>query len=233
MFDVTEEEVARLIAAIDYSEALTISATREEARLACDYAIKYGFRSVAVFPRHLAYVAEVLKDGRVLAMIVVGFPCGANTTRVKCIEAEQGLKSGATDLDMVMDISALKQSDFKAVSRDMGEVLAVAEPFGVPFKVIIEVGVLTDEEKVTAGKLVADAGATFVKTCTGFGPGRATLRDIVMLRNAVGSRIGIKASGGVVTIEDAVAFMRAGAGVVAMRKPLVDQLELRQPQTIA
>ena len=228
MEPITREEIRALVAAVDYSEALTITATRDEVQAACAHAKEYGFRSVAVFPHHLDLVVRELKGTGTLAMIVVGFPCGANTTRVKCHEAEDGLKAGATDLDMVMNLGAFKEGDYRHVSRDIQEVLSVAGPFKVPCKVIVEVGVLTEEEKLTAANLVADAGATFIKTCTGFGPGRATLHDIVLFKQTVGDRIGIKASGGVTSIEDGVAFMRAGAGVVAMRRPLVDQLESLQ-----
>ena len=223
--EAAKPEIDKLIRSIDYSEALEISATMQEVRLACRAARQYGFRSVAVFPRHLELVVEETQGTEVLAMIVVGFPCGGNTTGAKCFEADEGLNKGATDLDMVMDMGAFKSGDYESVSRDIRAVLAVAEPFDVPCKVIVEVGVLTEQEKVTAAKLVADTGAAFIKTCTGFGPGKATLHDILLFRKTVGHRIGIKASGGVTSIEDGVAFMRAGAGVVAMRKPIVTQLE--------
>jgi deoxyribose-phosphate aldolase len=144
---------------------------------------------------------------------------------VKCTEAEEGLKRGATDLDMVMNISAFQAGDYKAVSKDISAVMEVAEPFDVPFKVIIEIGALTDRQIATAAKLVADSGADFVKTCTGFGPGRATIHAIGLIKEVVGESIGIKASGGVASIEDGVSFMRAGATVVAMRRYLVEQLE--------
>jgi len=225
MYGVTDEEIQKLVSAIDYSEALTITATEADVRETCAAGEKYGFRAVVAFPRHLGIIADELAGTGVRAQIPVGFPCGGQTTLVKCTEAEQGLKRGATDLDMVMNISAFKQGNYKAVSADIGEVLAVARPFNVPFKVIIEIGVLTEEEKATAARLVADAGADFVKTCTGFGPGRATVHDILLIKEAVGDRIGIKASGGVASIEDGVALMRAGASVVAMRKFLVEQLE--------
>ncbi|NOZ23995.1 MAG: deoxyribose-phosphate aldolase [Planctomycetes bacterium] len=225
MYGVTDEEVRNLVSAIDYSEALTITASQDDVREACAVARRYGFRAVVAFPQHIGIIVDALKDTGVRAQIPVGFPCGGHTTATKCAEAEEGLKRGATDLDMVMNISAFTQGEYERVSQDIGEVLKVAKPFGVPFKVIIEIGALTDEEKATAAKLVADAGADFVKTCTGFGPGRATLHDILLIKEAIGDRIGIKASGGVASIEDGVAFMRAGATVVAMRKFLVEQLE--------
>jgi deoxyribose-phosphate aldolase len=170
-------------------------------------------------------MAEALAGSGVLTMVAVGFPCGGNTSKVKCMEAEEGLASGANDLDMVMNVAAFKARDYGRVSADIAAVQAVAKPFKVPFKVIIEIGALTDEEIVTAAKLVADAGADFVKTCTGFGPGRATVHAISLINEAVGKRIRIKASGGVPNIEDGVAMMRAGASVVAMRRVLAAQLE--------
>jgi deoxyribose-phosphate aldolase len=232
MRGVTSEEIRRLVAAIDYSEVLTITAGEEEARAACHAARQYGFRAVVAFPQHLGILVDELKDSGVRAQIPVAFPCGGTTTYVKCREAEEGLRRGATDLDMVMNIAAFKAGDYGRVARDISEVMAVAKPFKVPFKVIIEIGVLTDSEKATAAKLVLDSGADFVKTCTGFGPGRSTVHDIGLIKEVVGDRIGIKASGGVASIEDGVAFMRAGATVVAMRKFLVEQLEALgwQPQ---
>ncbi len=222
---VTTEEIRRLVAVIDYSEALTINAGEEEARQACCAAAKYRFRAVVAFPQYLGVLVDELRDTGVRAQIPVSFPCGGATTRVKCLEAEEGLSRGAKDLDMVMNIAAFKNGDYKRVAEDIAAVMAVARPFQVPFKVIIETGVLTESEKVTAARLVLDSGADFVKTCTGFGPGRATVHDIGLIRETVGPGIGIKASGGVASIEDGVALMRAGATVVAMRRFLVEQLE--------
>jgi deoxyribose-phosphate aldolase len=230
MRGVTPDEIGRLVAAIDYSDVLSIAANEEEVRAACRTAREYRFRAVVAFPQHLGILVDELKDSGVRAQIPVAFPCGGTTTRVKCFEAEEGLRRGATDLDMVMNIAAFKAGDYRRVAEDISEVLAVARPFKVPFKVIIEIGVLTEAEKVTAAKLVADSGADFVKTCTGFGPGRATIHDIGLIKETVGGRIGIKASGGVGSIEDGVAMMRAGATVVAMRRFVVEQLEaLRSP----
>ncbi len=224
MFGVTHQEIATLVAAVDYSDALTIVAGEAEVREACRVAAKYRLRSVAAFPQWVPVVVDALQGSGVLAMIAVGFPCGGQTSRVKCVETEEALAAGANDLDMVMNIGAFKSRDYKTVSADIAAVQAVAKPFKVPFKVIIEIGALTEEEIVTAAKLVADSGADFVKTCTGFGPGRVTVHAISMLNEAVGKRIRIKASGGVPNIEDGVAMIRAGASVVAMRKVLDTQL---------
>ena len=225
MYEITSQEIGRLVAAIDYSEALTIAASEEDARAACRAAANYQFRAVVAFPQYLSILVDELKGSGVRAQIPISFPCGGTTTRVKCLEAEEGLRHGATDLDMVMNIAAFKAGEYSRVARDIGEVMGVARPFQVPFKVIIEIGVLTEAEKVTAARLVLDSGADFIKTCTGFGPGRATVHDIGLIRETVGAAIGIKASGGVASIEDGVALMRAGATVVAMRRFLVDQLE--------
>lgn len=225
MHGVTREEIRRLVAAIDYSEVLSITANEADVRAACRNAREYRFRAVVAFPQHLGVLVDELKDSGVRAQIPVGFPCGGTTTRVKCFEAEEGLRRGATDLDMVMNLAAFKAGDYSRVAQDISEVLAVARPFKVPFKVIIEIGVLTEAEKVAAARLIADSGADFVKTCTGFNPGRATIHDIGLIRETVGDRIGIKASGGVSSVEDGIAMMRAGANVVAMRRFLVQQLE--------
>ena len=151
MHGVTFEEIHRLVSVIDYSEALTITATEEDAKACCRAARKYGFRAVVAFPQHLGVLVDELKDSGVRAQIPVAFPCGGATTRLKCLEAEQGLQRGATDLDMVMNLAAFKSGEYKKVAGDIGEVMAVARPFKVPFKVIVEIGILTEPEKITAG----------------------------------------------------------------------------------
>ena len=224
MFGITNEEIKNLVSAVDYSEALSITATERDVLSACEDAKMYGFRAVVAFPQYTGLLVDALQGTGVLAQIPVGFPCGGQTTLVKCTEAEQGLKRGATDLDMVMNISAFLSNEFRRVKDDIREVMKVAGPFRVPFKVIIEAGALTDEQIITAAELVTDCGADFIKTCTGFGPGRATVHIIGLIKETVGDRIGIKASGGVSSLEDGVAMMRTGATVVALRHKLVEQL---------
>jgi len=233
MFGISNEEIKRLISVTDYAEPLTITATSDDVQSACEDAKLYGFRAVVAFPQYIGLLVDALKGTGVRAQIPVGFPCGGVSTLVKCTEAEQGLKRGATDLDMVMNISAFQEGNYSRVSADIQEVMSVAKPYGVPFKVIIEVGVLSDQQIVTAAKLVEECGADFIKTCTGFGPGRATIRNISLIKKSVGDRIGIKASGGVASLEDGVALMRAGATVIALRRMLIDQLqELDWPMII-
>jgi len=225
MNGMSREDITELVSAIDYSDALTVTASEAEVREACRLARQYGFRAVVAFPQFLGILVEELAGSGVLAQIPVGFPCGGTTTLVKCTEAEEGLKRGASDLDMVMNIAAFKQGEYQKVTEDIAAVMKVAKPFGVPFKVILEIGLLSEEEKIAAAGLVKDCGADFIKTCTGFGPGRATLHDVSLIRKTVGAQPGIKASGGVASIEDGMAFMKAGANIIAMRRFLIEQLE--------
>jgi deoxyribose-phosphate aldolase len=225
MLSVTNDDIRKLLACVDYSEALTLAAGPEDALRACEDAKKYGFRAVVAFPWNLGVQVDAVKGSKILAQICVGFPSGNQTTKIKCTEAEEGLERGATDLDMVMNLGAFKSKNYKKVTEDIKAVLEIAKPFKVPFKVIIEAGILNNDEIITAAKLVKDSGAGFVKTCTGFGPGRATNRLIELIRETVGPEMGIKASGGVAGIEDGVSLMKSGATVVAFRRHLVEQLE--------
>ena len=224
MYGIMREEIDRLVAGVDYTNVLSVSATEREVREACAQARAHGFRAVVALPCYLGVLVDELKGTGILAQVPVGYPGGGVTTRVKCFEAEEGLSRGANDLDMVMNIGAFKARDYAAVRADIEAVMAVARPFGVPFKVIIEVSLLTDEEEVTAARLVKDCGADFVKTGTGFQPGKLSLHDVTLIRETVGERPLIKASGGVASLEDGVACLRAGAAVVAMRHRLVEQL---------
>lgn len=225
MLAITRDEIAKLVAAVDYTNALDVTATEKDVRDSCAQARQYGFRAVVALPQYLGAIVDELAGSKVLAQIPVGYPGGGVTTRVKCFEAEEGLQRGAQDLDMVMNLGAFKAHEYQKVRADIEAVMHVARPFKVPFKVIIEVGVLTEEEKVAASLLVKDCGADFVKTSTGFLPGKLSLHDITLIRDTVGERPLIKASGGVASLEDGVACMRAGASVVAMRHRLIEQLQ--------
>jgi deoxyribose-phosphate aldolase len=212
MYGITPEEIGKLVASVDYTNVLSVAATEREVREACAQARDYGFRAVVALPCHLGVLVDELKGTAILAQIPVGYPGGGVTTRVKCFEAEEGLRRGAQDLDMVMNIGAFKAADYAGVRADIDAVMKVARPFGVPFKVIIEVGLLTEEEKITAARLVKDSGADFVKTSTGFHPtGGATEAAVALMRRTVGPDVGVKASGGIRTAEAAVAMVEAGA----------------------
>ncbi|NJL71759.1 MAG: deoxyribose-phosphate aldolase, partial [Candidatus Competibacteraceae bacterium] len=163
-FAVSREEIAALLKAIDYSEALTVIATEADVRQACSVCRAYGFRAAVTFPCYVPLMVRELAGSSILPQIVVGFPSGATSTASKCREAEEGLAAGCRDLDMVMNIGAFKAGDTRAVAADIAAVVKAAAPYKVPFKVIIEVGVLTEEEILDAAKIAADSGATFVKT---------------------------------------------------------------------
>ena len=223
--EISKDEIKALVGAVDYSEALTITAGEADVIRTCQDALRYGYRAVAAFPQFLPVMVKELQDSGIRALVPVAFPCGGNSTKVKCREAEEGLQNGASDVDMVMNIGAFKSGDYRRASDDIKAVMQIVKSFRVPFKVIIEIGVLSEDEIVTAAKLVRDSGADFVKTCTGFGPGRATIHAIRLIKEAVGESISVKASGGVAGLEDGVYLMRAGAAVVAQRGFFTQQLE--------
>ena len=186
-------------------------ATSDQIAQLCYEARKYGFASVCVNPVHVPLSAELLKGTPVKVGTVIGFPLGATAPEVKAFEAQTALNQGATELDMVINVGALKAKDLTLVARDIRGVVQVGHAAGVLVKVIIETSLLTEEEKVTACLLSKEAGADFVKTSTGFSGGGATVEDVALMRRVVGPEMGIKASGGVKTLEDAQKMIRAGA----------------------
>ncbi|HSG79728.1 MAG TPA: deoxyribose-phosphate aldolase [Acidimicrobiia bacterium] len=177
----------------------------------CDEAKEYGFASVCVNPSWVDRVAENLRGSGVKACSVVGFPFGATTPHIKAMEARRALRDGATEIDMVINIGALKSGDHDLVERDIAGVADACREAGGVCKVIIETALLTDEEKVVASRLARLAKAHFVKTSTGFASGGATVYDVALMREAVGPDMGVKASGGVRSREDAMDMIAAGA----------------------
>ncbi len=177
----------------------------------CDEARAYGFASVCINPRFVAQCAEALAGSPVKVCTVIGFPLGANRTAVKVFEAVQAIADGAREVDMVLPIGALRSGDIAAVADDIFQVCQAAHALGVPVKVILETGLLDTQQKITGCLLAARAGADFVKTSTGFGPGGATVEDIRLMRACVGTELGVKASGGIRTAADAAAVLAAGA----------------------
>ncbi len=175
----------------------------------CDEAARHKFAAVCVNPCFVAQAASRLKGSGVGLATVVGFPLGATTIAVKVRETEEAIKNGATEIDMVMAIGFFKSGNYKRVEDDIREVVRVAA--GKPVKVIIETCYLTPEEITKASLIAADAGATYVKTSTGFGSRGATVEDVKIIRAAVGNRCKIKASGGIKTKEQALAMIEAGA----------------------
>jgi deoxyribose-phosphate aldolase len=186
-------------------------ATPDQIAQLCYEARKYGFASVCVNPTHVKLCAELLHGSPVKVCTVIGFPLGATAPEVKAFEAQTAIQQGATEIDMVINIGALKAKDLELVARDIRGVVLVSHPAGALVKVIIETSLLNEEEKVTACLLAKEAGADFVKTSTGFSAGGATVDDITLMRRVVGPGMGVKASGGVRTLEDAESMVSAGA----------------------
>lgn len=184
--------------------------TQEEIEQLLKEAKEYGFASVCVNPYWVSYSADFLKEANVKVCTVIGFPLGATTTETKVFETIQAIENGATEVDMVINIGELKSGNEDNVHQDIISVVKAAEGKALT-KVIIETSLLTDEEKVKACELAKSAGADFVKTSTGFSGGGATEADIKLMRNTVGSQMGIKASGGVRTRQVALSMIEAGA----------------------
>lgn len=177
----------------------------------CDEARQYRFVAVCVNPTWVARAAGKLRGSGVHVASVIGFPLGASTPRQKAAEARQALRDGAREVDMVINIGALKSGDHALVRRDIAGVSDACREVGALNKVILETALLSDEEKVVASRLARDARAHFVKTSTGFGPGGATVFDVALMREAVGPKLGVKASGGIKNVQDAEAMIAAGA----------------------
>ncbi len=177
----------------------------------CDEAKRYGFAAVCVNPVWVKRAARNLRGTPVKVASVVGFPLGANATEIKVMETRKALRDGAREIDMVMNVGLLKQQQYDEVRRDVARVADACREVGAVCKVILETGLLTDEEKVVASRLAKEGKADFVKTSTGFGPGGATVFDVALMRETVGPAMGVKASGGVKTSEDAQQMIAAGA----------------------
>ncbi|HEL2055917.1 TPA: deoxyribose-phosphate aldolase [Streptococcus suis] len=183
--------------------------TKEQVAQILAEAKEYDFASVCVNPTWVAYAAQELKDSDVKVCTVIGFPLGANTPALKAFETKDAIENGADEIDMVINIGALKSKNDELVLED---IKAVVEASGDKLvKVIIETCLLTEEEKVKACQLSKEAGADFVKTSTGFSTGGATVEDVALMRKTVGPDMGVKASGGARSYEDAIAFIEAGA----------------------
>ncbi len=186
-------------------------ASEADIRKLCDEAAKFGFASVCVNPAWVKKASEFLKGSGVPVCTVIGFPLGATLSDVKAYEARRAIFNGASEVDMVINVGALKSGDVCTVEDDIRAVAEAAHENGVLCKVIIETALLTDDEKVKACRASKNAGADFVKTSTGFSKGGATVEDIALMRRTVGSSLGVKASGGVKGIDDARAMFEAGA----------------------
>lgn len=177
----------------------------------CEEAREYSFASVCVNPVWVKRCAANLRGSGVRVCSVVGFPLGANAAEVKALETRRALRDGAREIDMVINIGALKAKDYELVQTDITKVVDACREVGALCKVILETGLLTDEEKVIASRLAKAARADFVKTSTGFGHGGATVFDVALMREAIGPKMGVKASGGVKDADDVKEMIAAGA----------------------
>ncbi len=200
----------RLAHMIDHT-VLKPDATQDQIAQLCYEARKYSFASVCINPTNVKLCAQLLEGSDVLVCTVVGFPLGATSTEVKVFEAQQAVRDGATEVDMVINVGALKSRDYELVERDVASIARACHAGNAILKVIIEAALLTDEEKVVACQLAMVAGADFVKTSTGFGPGGATVKDVALMRRVVGPTMGVKAAGGIRTYKDAQEMIAAGA----------------------
>jgi len=201
------DEIARFI---DHT-LLKPDASQDQIAQLCYEARTYHFASVCVNPTQVKLCAQLLKGSGVDVCTVVGFPLGATPAAVKAYETQQAIRDGATEIDMVINVGALKSRDYNVLFEDIGTVVRSAHAGDALVKVIIEAALLTDEEKVIACQLSKASGADFVKTSTGFGPGGATVADVALMRRVVGANIGVKAAGGVRSYSDAQDMIAAGA----------------------
>jgi deoxyribose-phosphate aldolase len=176
---------------------LKADATKQEIEKLCAEAREHGFATVCINPHWVSFAARLLRGSATGVCTVSGFPLGATTTDVKHYETRRAIYDGAAEIDMVINVGALKSGDLAVVERDISAVVSACRDCRVLSKVIIEAALLTDEEKVTACTLAKAAGADYVKTSTGFGPGGATVADVALMRRVVGPDIGVKAAGGV------------------------------------
>lgn len=204
-------KTSRQVAALIDHTLLKPEVTRKDIDRICGEAILRRFASVCVNPVFVPRVAAKLRDTPIKTCAVIGFPLGANLTATKVAEARTAIREGAQELDMVIHVGALKAGDDELVAADIHAVVAAAHAGKAICKVIIETCLLVEEEKERASRIAVDAGADFVKTSTGFSSGGATVGDVALIRRVVGPKIGVKASGGVRSLEDLLKMVQAGA----------------------
>jgi deoxyribose-phosphate aldolase len=204
------EETGRIAALIDHT-LLKPEATEADIRRICAEAREYGFASVCVNPYWVPVVAKELQGSAVQVCSVIGFPLGANAIEIKVAETLMAIRAGAREIDMVINIGELRGGNLEVVECDIGALVSAAHDEGAIVKVILETALLDDEQKTVACRISKDAGAEFVKTSTGFGPHGATVEDVALMRKTVGPDMGVKASGGIRTLEDLRKMVAAGA----------------------
>ncbi|MDJ0270321.1 MAG: deoxyribose-phosphate aldolase [Aigarchaeota archaeon] len=203
-------ESRRVLSLIDHTN-LRPEARRDDIIRLCAEAKRYGFASVCVNPYYVPLAARHLRSSQVKVCTVVGFPLGATLMEVKVYEARLALKQGADEIDMVINLPALKSGNYRYVLKEIRSIASVCKRHKALLKVIIECGLLSEDEKRVAAELVVKAGADFVKTSTGFGPSGASVEDVRLLKRVVAGKARVKAAGGIRTLESALAMIEAGA----------------------
>jgi deoxyribose-phosphate aldolase len=223
-----QPDLSNLARLIDHT-LLKPDATHSDIERICREALQHKFATVCINSAHLAQATSILEGSTTLPIAVVGFPLGACTTSTKVFETREAIRLGAREIDMVIAIGALKEENYAEVLNDIHEVVQAAHPY--PVKVILETAMLDTRQKVAACVLAKEAGAAFVKTSTGFGGGGATVEDISLMREVVGSKMGVKASGGVRTREDAAKMIAAGANRIGTSSgaAIVQDLKTNSP----
>jgi len=201
----TKQELARMM---DHS-LLRPQSTRVELKKLCGEALQYGFKAVCVNPVHVADAFSILEGSEVIVCSVIGFPFGTHPPQIKAAETREVIRLGAQEIDMVIQVGALKEGRNPEVVEDIRAVVDAAS--GCPVKVILETCYLTEEEKIRGCKLTMEAGASFVKTSTGFGSAGARVEDVSLMRKVIGKDFGLKAAGGIRTLEDVLKMVEAGA----------------------
>jgi deoxyribose-phosphate aldolase len=218
----------RIAALIDHT-LLKPEATQQDITRVCEEARQYQFASVCINPCWVTLAAELLDGSPVRVCTVIGFPLGANDQRTKISEADLALTQGAKEIDMVQNIGALRSRDYHLVQKEIGDLADIAHSYGGFLKVILEICLLSDEEKVTACRLAQQSGADFVKTATGFSAGGATVADVELMRRTVGPLMGVKASGGIRTLDHLRQMVVAGANRIGASAgvSIIRELEAR------
>jgi len=208
----SEEKISAqdLAGMIDHT-LLKPDATISEIKKLCEEAIENNFASVCVNPSYVENCFELIKSSNVKVCTVIGFPLGATTTQTKFLEAEEAIKNGGEELDMVINIGRLKDNDYEYAYNDIKAIADLSKKHLCTSKIILETCLLSDEEKVAACLLSKEAGANFVKTSTGFSKNKTTVHDVALMKFVVGERMQVKASGGIRSYEDAIAMINAGA----------------------
>lgn len=220
-----DEAILRKICSMtDYTKALNPNCTSRDVIEACDVVRRYGFASVCVYPTWARLAAEQLRGSGRAVLIPVGYPHGSTSIEAKTAETRQALLDGATEIDMVINLARFFDGDDDYVQRDIASVVRTAAEFGVFVKAIIEVGYLSDDQIRRIVEIAIAAGVRFIKTSTGFGPGRATMHNVALIADAVAGRCEVKATGDVASLEDQLAYIELGATRVAGRGHILDQL---------